>query len=508
MKKLSFALVCCMLLVSTFCYSEPRVIKNVRVSVDGKKQYFDLFQSAAEETLWYCGQTKPTVLMRDVISQQIPEISLIRFQKKDIKNPQKLVEGAHFRMHLSLGAAADVMEELKKKLPSSGKRPPVLSPVPFPALKLILQRPDGREVEMKAEPLVGNSGQRSSQNVAFSTVLGSLDTDLLDALLRGNTGAKYTLFYNYRYLDPVLTGKPAAASADPRDSSAQNGGSSPDRNLPGARDFSTMEKEAAASVGWEKAGEGFVGFSRYSKTVQDKCIFVEATERWQNAYLTLPVLAFPAGIPVDKIVLNVSLVHERKKYQQQEFNWTPAPGGWRDINGAPLVYGVFPLGNLAGLSPEELQNVKFSIRQTIDTFRGEQLVSETVCDMVEGDTPISDPLDLADILEFETGMLTWAAEGQSGLKRIDVSLTDGDWKSGRSIEPQLINGRMTPPPTTMWLVRQASDSDESVLAAEVFFIVSDGKKEKKVAWAKNGKNLRKELFALSAFFVDKDWSGK
>ncbi|HMM61514.1 MAG TPA: hypothetical protein PKC25_15455, partial [Candidatus Rifleibacterium sp.] len=189
MKKLSSALAFGMVLVAAFAHSEPKVIKNIRVSVEGKKQYFDLFQSAAEENLWYCGQTKPTVLMRNAMSQQIPEISLIRFQKKDIKNPQKLVEGAHFRMHLSLGAAADVMEELKKKLPSSGKRPPVLSPVPFPALKLILQKPDGKEVEMKSEPLVGNAGQRSSQNVAFSTVLGSLDTDLLDALLRGNTGA-------------------------------------------------------------------------------------------------------------------------------------------------------------------------------------------------------------------------------------------------------------------------------------------------------------------------------
>lgn len=507
MKKLSFVLACGMVLVAAFCHAEPKVIKNVRVSVAGKKQYFDLFQSAAEETLWYCGQTKPTILIRTAENLQIPEISLIRFQKKDIKNPQKLVEGAHFRMHLSLGAGEDVMEELKKKLPSSGKRPSVLSPVPFSALRLVLQKPDGKEVEMKAEPLVGNAGQRSSQNVAFSTVLGSLDTDLLDTLLRGNTGAKYTLFYNYRYLDPVLTGKPVAASTDPRESSAQAGGSSPDRDLPGARDFSNMEKEAEASVGWEKAGEGFIGFSRFSRTVQDKCIFVESGERWQNAYLTLPVLSFPAGISVAKILLDVTLVHEEKKYQQQEFSWTPERG-WRDSNGAPLVYGVFALGSLAKLPPEELQKANFTIKQTIESFLDERLVSETVCDMLEGDTPISDPLDLADILEFETGMLTWATEDKPGLKRIEVALTEGDWKSERIIKPEFSNGRMIPPPTCLWLVRQGSDTGASVLAAEVFFIVSDGKKEKKVAWAKNGKNLRKELFALSAYFVDKDWSGK
>ncbi len=500
MKKLSLAMVCGMVLVAAFCHSEPKVIKNVRVSVDGKKQYFDLFQSAAEDTLWYCGQTKPTVLIREAENLQIPEISLIRFQKKDIKDPQKLVEGAHFRMHLSLGADETAMEELRKKLPSGGKKPPVLSPVPFSALRLVLQKPDGKEVEMKA-------GQRSSQNVAFSTVLGRLDSDLLDALMKGNTGAKYTLFYNYRYLDPVLTGKPVSASADPRESSAQSSGSSPDRDLPGSRDFSTMEKEAEASVGWEKTGEGFIGFSRYSRTVQDKCVFIESAERWQNAYLTLPVLSFPAGISVEKIILDVALSHAGKKYQPQEFSWTPARG-WRDSNGAPLVYGVFALGSLARLSPEELQKVNFAIRQTIETSQDEKLVSENACDMIEGYKPISDPLDLADILEFETGMLTWAPEDRSGLKRIEVSLTDGDWKSARIIRPEFSNGKVIAPPTSLWLIRQPSDADESVLAAEVFFIVSDGKQEKKVAWAKNGKNLRKELFALSAFFVDKDWSGK
>lgn len=508
MKKQALVLVMAMAMASALCHAEPKVISNVRVSVDGKKQYFDLFQSSADESLWYCGQTKPTVLLREVDNLQIPEISLIRFQKKDIKNPQKLLEGAHFRMHLSLGASEDTLTELKKKLPSGGKKTPVLSPVPFSALKLVLQKPDGQEVVMKAETLAGIAGQRSSQNVAFSTVLGNLDTDLLDALLRGNTGAKYTLFYNYRYLDPVLSGKPSGESFGNTESgNTSPGTTNPDRQLPGARDFSSMEKEAEASVGWEKAGEGFIGFSRYSRSVQDKCIFIESGSSWENAYLTLPVLTFPSGISVDKIVLDVAVMHNEKKYQQQQFTWTPARG-WRDINGAPLVYGVFSLGKLASLSPEELQKVVFSIDQTIESDGGEKLVTRTFCDMVDGDTPISDPLDLADILEFEPGMLTWAPEGRQGLKRIEVSLSEADWKSQRTIAPEFVNGRMVAPKTSRWLIRQAAETDSQVLAAEVFFVVYDGREEKKIAWSLNGKNLRRELFAMSAFFTDRDWSEK
>jgi hypothetical protein len=46
------------------------------------------------------------------------------------------------------------------------------------------------------------------------------------------------------------------------------------------------------------------------------------------------------------------------------------------------------------------------------------------------------------------------------------------------------------------------------LTATVFFVTGDNSREKKIAWKLNGKNLRQELFALSAFFVDKDWNGK
>ncbi|MDD2997992.1 MAG: hypothetical protein PHV05_02950, partial [Candidatus Riflebacteria bacterium] len=252
-----------------------KVIKNVRVTVNGEKQYFVLFQSPIEPSLWYCGQSKPAVLTRKSGSLEIPEISLIRYQKKDIKNPQNLIEGAHFRMHLSLGPSDEALELLRSKIPKAPDgRQPVLSPVPFEALRLFFQKPDGKELEMKAEPLSGISSSHSSQNVAFSTNLGVLDTDLLDSLMRGNTGAKYELYYNYQYVDPMLNPDDVSNRGEQHDFNRADTASSPaGRDLPGARDFDKIDRDAREKAGWEQAGSGFIGFRRYPRSVQDMCIF-------------------------------------------------------------------------------------------------------------------------------------------------------------------------------------------------------------------------------------------
>ncbi|MDD3667053.1 MAG: hypothetical protein PHQ65_17465, partial [Bacteroidales bacterium] len=392
----AFAVALTMLFISPLqCFAAARIIKNVRVSVDGKKQYFNLFQSPVDKSIWYCGQTKPSVLTREIEGQEIPEISLIRFQKKDVKNPQTLIEGAHFRMYLSLGPADEVLETLKKRIPDAGSgKPVVLSPVPFAALQLYFHKPDGKLVKLDAEPLSGLSSQHSSQNVAFSTVLQTLDTDLLDALLRGNTGAKYKLFYNYQYVDPVVSGKPPATLPGGRDfeDRTNSGSSDSDRLLPGARDFETIETKIAQETGWEEAGEGFIGFGRYSKSIQDMCVLIEQnTDGWENAYMTLPSIFAPEGIDIRKIELAVSLKHGNKSYADKTFTWTPEKK-WRDKFGAPLVYGVFDLANLKEKHPDDLNSAYFAIKQRIESANGDVLVSETVVDMLVGNSPVTDPL--------------------------------------------------------------------------------------------------------------------
>jgi len=493
-----------------------RVISNVKVTDGGRKQYFNLFQSQVEKSLWYCGQTKPALLTRLDGNLEIPEISVIRFQKKNLKNSQEFDEGAYFRMHLSLGPSDDVLEQLKKRIPDAGSgKPVVLSPVPFGAIRLYLQRPDGKQVLLHPEALTGISSRHSSQYVAFSTVLGKLDADLLDALLRGNTGAKYLLQYNYSYNDPVVSRKPAGSlPVGGRDlSGTASGDASAGRNLPGSRDLAAIQNEAAAESGWEKAGEGFIGLGRFDRAVQDRCIFVEdRSDQWENAYLTLPVINMPAGIDVSRVELDVSLMYADKAFSEQRFTWTPDKK-WRDRHGAPLVYGLFDLAEIRKKNPADLNSVWFSIKQQIESAGGDVLKSENRCEMVEGDSPISDPLQLADVLEFEMGLLNWAAAKNDGLKRIEIELNDGDWKSSRTIEPRAENGRIVAPDAARWLVRRGVDSSENAkaagqLTATVNFIVADGRNEKKVQWYLNGADLRALLPALSAVLFDKDWSGK
>ncbi len=499
-----------------------RIIKNVRVTEGGKKQYYDLFQSPVEKSLWYCGQIKPTVLTRQVENQEIPEISVIRFQKKNVKNPQQLDQGAHFRMHLSLGPSEEVLEQLRKKIPESGNRPVILSPVPFGALKLYLHRPDGRQILLDAEALGGISSQRSSQNVAFSTLLGKNDSDLMEALLRGNTGAKYQLLYNYEYVDPVFAKLPDKLPGgrdldEPSTPEASSG-----RKLPGSRDLPGSEKDTASESGWEKAAEGFIGLGKYSRSVQDQCLILEdKTDSWANAYLTLPVITMPSGIEVNRIDLEVSLMHGKQVFATEPLTWTPAKN-WRDRHGAPLVYGVFDLDELRRKHPDDLKEAWFAVKQRIESNGSDTLISEGRCEMLEGDSPVSDPLQIADVLEFETRLLTWAPEGKDGLKRVEIELLNENWQSQRSIEPAWKDGQPVPPQIARWLVRSqqqdtasssSKGSDKKVeqkafLKANVFFIVAAGKTEKRIPWELNGADLNKSLVTLSVVFFDKDWSGK
>lgn len=487
-----------------------KVIKNVRVTVDGAKQYYVLFQSPVEPSLWYCGQSKPSILMRKAGDIEIPEVSLIRYQKKDLKNPQNLIEGAHFRMNLSLGPSDEVLEILKSKVPkSSDGRPVILSPVPFGALKVFFQRSDGKEVELKAEHLSGISTSHSSRNVSFSTELGTLDTDLMDALMRGYTGAKYALFYNYQYNDPVFNKGAGQNRAEQGSTSPGNPGNpSPGRDLPGSRDFDQIDREAEEKAGWEKAGEGFIGFGKYPRSVQDLCILIEKdSSQWQNAYLTLPVINNPGEITIKSIELDVSLVHSSRVYSNQKLTWTPERG-WRDRFKAPLVYGVFDLTKVRQQHPDDFNSAYFVIGKRIESAGGDVLTGESTCELITGDSSISDPLSLADVLEFQCGYLSWSDDPKNGLQSMEIELSEGNWKSVRTIRPVKEGNRLEMPGTLQWLIRHGTADDSSALIAKVYFVVMNNGSGKKIPWALNGKNLRRELFALSTIFFDQDWSGK
>lgn len=494
----------------------PKIIKNVRIKIGREKQYFNIFQSTTEPSLWYSGQTKPSVLIRNTGSVEIPEISIIRFQKKDLKNPQDLVQGAHFKMHLSLGPSDEttelLLQKLKKKVPQSSiKKPLVLSPVPFGALKLYLQRPDGKEVELKAETLSGISSKNSSQNVAFSTELGILDTDLLEALMRGNTGAKYTLYYNYNYVDPVLSKEPANLGGQRDFSTGRDlGGSSNtgSRTLSGSRDFNRIAQDEAEKSGWEIAGMGFIGFAKYPKSIRDMCVFVEEdSTQWQNAYLSLPVITKLGQIEIDKIELDVALIYSKKAYSNQKLTWTPKKG-WRDHYGAPIVYGVFDLTKINQQKDLDFNLAYFSLNQRIESNGKDVLIGKSTCQIMPGDSPISDPLNLAEVLEFQLGFLSWSKDPKNGLQRIEVALTEGDWNATRTIEMKKENGKLVTPTVAQWLVREGKGDETSPLIAQVFFVTTKDSKEIKIPWSLNGKDLRKELFALSEIFFDKDWSQK
>lgn len=499
-----------MLAMATGSAMAAEIVKNVRIRDGREKLYFNLFQSVVEPTLWYCGQVKPQVLLRSTEKPVIPEISLVRFQRRDAKNSEKLHQGAIFRMHLGLGPGEKSFAELRKTAEKKSRGKAVrLSPVPFAALKLCLQKPDGTEVEMKPESLSGISNRHTSQNVAFSVTLDSLQADLLDELVSGATGAKYNLYYNYKYIEPLLSSAGGRTGTSPvREFDAPlRTGKVDGRVLPGSRDFDKMEREAEAKAGWELAGQGFVGFSGYEKEVRDRCIFVETNpDLWENAYLTLPLVQPPSQLSVEKIELEVTIIAQNKSFGKTLLSWTPEKK-WRDSHGAPLVYAVFDIAPVRSRL-KDVSQAKFFVKQTIVSNKTDVLRQNITLDLLVGDNPVSNPLNLADLFEIQTGFLSWSETENSGLQAVEVSLKQGDWTSQRTIKPEKKSGKLMIPDVNQWLISSQKTETVEPLGAQLYFVVAENGESKRVAWRHNDKNLLKESSGTSWILLDNDWQQK
>jgi hypothetical protein len=209
---------------------------------------------------------------------------------------------------------------------------------------------------------------------------------------------------------------------------------------------------------------------------------------------------------INKIELDVKLESARKRFAEKKLTWTSAKG-WRDSYGAPLVYAVFELGKIRK-QIKDLAELRFNIEQKITSNQTDVLKQRVSYDMLVGNMPISNPLNLADVFELQTGFLNWSPRSDKGLQRIEVKLSEGEWQAERVIKPEFKDKEALGPDTHQWLVKLDENNEDAPLTAEIFLVVGGSAGEKKIAWKHNGKNLRKELFSMSYIFFDQDWKVK
>jgi hypothetical protein len=208
------------------------ILKNIKVTVDGKEQIFVLFQSVINPTQWYCATLRPTLVETMVDRQPEPDFMMIKYQRPNKKNPRQLDQGAILRFALDVGPSDETINKLRWKIPKRATRgkTPTISPLPSSGMKLTLQHPRKGPIEAVASMAAGVASRFASRNVTFTVDLDNpLDVDMIETLLEARTGFKYGLSYNYQTL-----GDTAAAAT--KTSGATDTGNRSRRKQPSARE--------------------------------------------------------------------------------------------------------------------------------------------------------------------------------------------------------------------------------------------------------------------------------
>jgi len=187
--------------------ADSTIEKILTGSGKNQKEYV-LMNSTLNQNQWYYALLSPQLVETGQGSNLEPDLTLIRFQKLDAKDPEKLREGAILRFSFAIGADKAVIDVLKKKLPKEVDRRLVrFDPLPLSGIEMNIYDPRGKKVQLIATASQGIAADYAAQYAGFSAVFPVLETDLVEALLKSDTGVKYELNYRYAALSDRRTSR-------------------------------------------------------------------------------------------------------------------------------------------------------------------------------------------------------------------------------------------------------------------------------------------------------------
>lgn len=496
-----------------------------------------------------------------------PALTFIRFQKIDPAKPDKLIEGAILECEFDIGVDKSTLSILKNKLPLSDRSLARVNLLPINGLEMVLIRPsDSSELKIKAKEFRTKTDKSGSTTAVFYGVLSSSDAILLNALLSHTGGVRYRIEYKYNSVsepekivakidygksksiygikgeqneDAALLSHLASKSKNPRllqkikekskssvkeqtSSSADNNDKQETfdiRNI-GHKKINTGSGSANSSISElvetvelvyktrkEKfiAADGLITLANYPDEIRNKKMFTDVSyDDWKFAYLMAPTISSGADLQIENITLNIHLCDNNHVYEKRKIYWK-GDSGWQDETGNPSSIAKFSLEDILsrpGKSP--LDKAFFKISSVIKFKKDSDMASESEIPVLSGGIPITTPLVMADVIEFDFINLFWDAlkTDTKRLKKIDLTVKDGSRTIRRVIEPKLANDKHIEYPQILCLAVTRDNFEKGKIKANLYFHTAD---RKRVAWDFNGLKLS-EYFDIPYFmFFDEDW---
>lgn len=496
-----------------------------------------------------------------------PALTFIRFQKIDPAKPDKLIEGAILECEFDIGVDKSTLSILKNKLPLSDRSLARVNLLPINGLEMVLIRPsDSSELKIKAKEFRTKTDKSGSTTAVFYGVLSSSDAILLNALLSHTGGVRYRIEYKYNSVsepekivakidygksksiygikgeqneDAALLNHLTSKSKNPRllqkikekskssvkeqtSSSADNDDKQETfdiRNI-GHKKINTGSGSANSRISElvetvelvyktrkEKfiAADGLITLANYPDEIRNKKMFTDVSyDDWKFAYLMAPTISSGADLQIENITLNIHLCDNNHVYEKRKIYWK-GDSGWQDETGNPSSIAKFSLEDILsrpGKSP--LDKAFFKISSVIKFKKDSDMASESKIPVLSGGIPITTPLVMADVIEFDFINLFWDSlkTDTKRLKKIDLTVKDGSRTIRRVIEPKLANDKHIEYPQILCLAVTRDNFEKGKIKANLYFHTAD---RKRVAWDFNGLKLS-EYFDIPYFmFFDEDW---
>ncbi len=186
--------------------NEDSIIEKVQVGSGKNAQKYVLMNSRLNEHQWYCARLSPVLVENGQGKNVEPDLTLIRFQKLDSRNPEKIHEGGILRFSFAIGPDKSTINALRKKLPKNvDQRLARIDPLPLTGVEMTLFSPPGKKITLVATAAQGIAADYAAQYAKFSAVFSTVDSDLIESLVNSNTGVKYELNYRYSTLSESKT---------------------------------------------------------------------------------------------------------------------------------------------------------------------------------------------------------------------------------------------------------------------------------------------------------------
>ncbi len=179
-------------------------IVDIPVEIRGEIKRITVVRDAWKKNQFYYFPPQPWLYERDVKGEKIPEFHLIRYQFKDPKNPEELIEAGLLQFSASLGipgTARETMQSVIAKTYKLKKENVRIAAIPFKSAKVFLYNPKG-ELLTTGSQAPGIAPTISTQKMAFIVELTKVGADVYDELVSGKTGIGVVVQFTYNGLTP------------------------------------------------------------------------------------------------------------------------------------------------------------------------------------------------------------------------------------------------------------------------------------------------------------------